>query len=72
MHEYDMVQLLGYEATDASYIDPGIDYLTVSPDPETKKRLKDKVASGFYFNVEVLQKEYERKHPETSDDIPAE
>ena len=37
MHEYDMVQLLGYEATDASYIDPGIDYLTVSP---TRRRRK--------------------------------
>lgn len=63
MHEYDMVQLLGYEATDARFFDPGIDYLTVSPNPETKKRLRDKVSPGFYFNVEVPQAEYERKHP---------
>ena len=71
MHEYDMVQLLGYEATDAEYLDPGIDHLIVEPEPETKRRLRDKVAQGFYFNVEVLQKEYARKHPETSDDVPA-
>ncbi len=82
MHEYDMVQLLGYEATDAAFIEPGCDYLTVTPDPETKKRLRDKVAKGFYFNVEVPQAQYELKHPdaaadntpaeESTDDIPAE
>lgn len=71
MHEYDMVQLLGYEATDAEYLDPGIDHLIVEPEPETRRRLRDKVAQGFYFNEEVLQKEYARKHPETSDDVPA-
>lgn len=64
VHEYDMVRLLGYEATDADFIEPGFDYLTVMPDPETEKRLKDKVAKGFYFNVEVPQKQYEMKHPE--------
>lgn len=81
MHEYDMVQLLGYEATDAEFIEPGYDYLTVSPDPETKKRLRDKVSKGFYFNVEVPQAQYELKHPEAlsnpetevdTDDLPAE
>lgn len=83
MHEYDMVQLLGYEATDAEFIEPGYDYLTVSPDHETSKRLRDKVAKGFYFNVEVLQNQYELKHPEAlvvpedireeenTDDVPA-
>lgn len=72
MHEYDMVQLLGYEATDAQFIDPGVDYLTVTPTPETQKRLRDKMAEGFYFNVEVPMAEYVRKHPETNDDTPAE
>lgn len=64
MHEYDMVQLLGYNATDAQFIEPGTDYLTVEPEPETARRLRDKVAKGFYFNVEVPQSQYERKHPE--------
>lgn len=63
MHEYDMVQLLGYEATDAQYIEPGYDYLTVIPD-ETNKMKRDKSAKGFYFNVIVPQMQYELKHPE--------
>ena len=63
MHEYDMVQLLGYEATDAQFIEPGTDYLTVRPD-ENDTRKRDKSAKGFYFNVEIPQKQYELKHPE--------
>lgn len=69
MHEYDMVQLLGYEATDAAFIEPGYDYLTVSPEPETQKRLRDKVAKGFYFNVVVPQQQYELKHPEGEEEV---
>ena len=68
VHEYDMVRLMGYEATDADFIEPGYDYLTVSPDPETEKKLKDKVAKGFYFNVMVPQSQYEMKHPEIWED----
>ena len=74
VHEYDMVRLLGYEATDADFIEPGYDYLTVVPTAETSAKLKDKVAKGFYFNVAVPQAQYEMKHPEiwTYDDSPAE
>ncbi len=68
MHEYDMVQLLGYEATDAEFIEPGYDYLTISPDPETEKRLRDKVAKGFYFNIMVPQEQYVLKHPEITEE----
>ena len=64
IHEYDMVRLLGYEATDVDFIEPNFDYLTVTPDPETKKRLRDRVAKGFYFNVGITQEQYELKHPE--------
>lgn len=62
-HEYDMVQLLGYEAVDAQFIEPGYDYLAVQPD-ETDTRKRDKSAKGFYFNVIVPQQQYELKHPE--------
>lgn len=62
-HEYDMVQLLGYEAVDAKYIEPGYDYLEVQPD-ETDKRKRDKSAKGFYFNVMIPQQQYELKHPD--------
>ena len=63
MHEYDMVQLLGYEATDAQFIEPGYDYLTVMPDANNKTR-RDKLQSGFYFNIIVPQEQYDLKHPE--------
>lgn len=64
VHEYDLIRLMGYEATDADFIEPGYDYLTVVADPETSKKLKGKVAKGFYFNVVVPQGQYEMKHPE--------
>ncbi len=67
MHEYDMVQLLGYEATDAQYIEPGFDYLTVVPD-ESNKTKRDKSAEGFYFNIMVPQQQYMLKHPEEDED----
>lgn len=63
MHEYDMVQLLGYEATDVDYIEPGYDYLSVRPD-EDDKRKRDKSAQGFYFNIIVPQQQYTLKHPD--------
>ncbi len=64
MHEYDMVQLLGYEAVDAEFIEPGYDHLLVRPEEETARRLRDKAASGFYFNLMVPQEQYVLKHPE--------
>lgn len=77
IHEYDLIQVLGYEATDAEFIEPGYDYLTVQPTPETLRKYKDKVQKGFYFNVEPIQEQYLLKHPEEAetsetDDIPAE
>lgn len=64
MHEYDMLQVLGYEAVDVDYIDPGYDYLMVEPDGTVKHR---NPAKGFYFNVQVPQQQYELKHPEEVD-----
>ena len=64
VHEYDLVKLLGYEATDVDFIEPTFDYLSVKPDEETQRRLRDKVAQGFYFNVEVPTAQYIMKHPE--------
>lgn len=85
-HEYDMVQLLGYEPTDAEFIDPGYDYLLVQPDASSGRKV-DKSVKGFYFNVIIPQEQYELKHIgedadddytplapeyEDPDDIPAE
>ena len=63
IHEYNMLQLLGYEATDAKFIEPGFDYLSVRPDPNNKMK-RDKTYDGFYFNVVVPTQQYELKHPE--------
>lgn len=63
MHEYDIVQLQGYQAVDAQYIEPGIDYLLIEPEEETARRLRKKVAKGFYFNVQVIEEQYNLKHP---------
>lgn len=63
-HEYDMVQLMGYRAVDADFIDPGIDYLIVEPEEETARRLRNKVQKGFYFDVGQIHQQYELKHPE--------
>ncbi|MCH5239298.1 MAG: DUF4919 domain-containing protein [Muribaculaceae bacterium] len=64
VHEYDLVRLLGYEATDVDFIEPYYDYLSVRPDEETQRRLRDKAAQGFYFNIEVPTSQYVMKHPE--------
>ncbi len=63
-HEYDMVQLMGYHAVDADFIEPGYDYLMVEPEEETLRRLRDKVQKGFYFDVRQIHEQYELKHPD--------
>ncbi len=70
-HEYDMVQLMGYHAVDADFIEPGFDYLMVEPEEETLRRLRDKVQKGFYFDVRQIHQQYELKHPEDGDDEEA-
>ncbi len=67
-HEYDMVQLMGYHAVDADFIEPGFDYLMVEPEEETARRLRDKVQKGFYFDVRQIHEQYEMKHPEDDDE----
>lgn len=76
-HEYDMVQLMGYHAVDAQFVEPGFDYLVVEPEEETARRLRDKVQPGFYFDARQIHEQYNLKHPEETeeeedpDDIPA-
>lgn len=77
MHEYDLLQVLGYTATDVEFVEPGYDYLSVIPDAATSRRLKDKVPKGFYFDVATVQQQYGLKHPEeleaeeAADDSPS-
>lgn len=60
-HEYDMVQVLGYEPVDVQFIDPGYDYLLVEP---ADGRRRSNSPKGFYFNVITPQQQYELKYPE--------
>lgn len=68
MHEYDLINLLGYEAVNAEYPAEGIDRLMVEPTAETAKRLRNKTAKSFYFNVAIPQAQYDLKHPGEDDD----
>ncbi len=72
MHEYDMVQLLGYESHRRAVhrtghrLSHGASRTRTTPGNATNR------PKGFYFNVEIPQKQYELKHPEileTDDDI---
>ena len=60
-----------YEATDAQFIEPGTDYLTVRPD-ENDSRKRDKSAKAILFQCgdspETVRAQASRD-PETDDDI---
>ena len=66
MHEYNMIQLLGYEPTAVDFPAEGIDYISVVPDADEKRKTK-RDAKGFYFNVGPLSRQYALKHPEETD-----
>lgn len=64
-HEYDLLNLLGYQVTAAEYIEPGYDYLKVSKETPQSSRKKSKTPEGFYFDVRIPQAEYIRKFSES-------
>lgn len=67
-HEYDMVQLLGYNAVDVDFeSNPGYDILKVEPDGSTARRGKSN--DRFYFNVIIPTEQFELKHPEDLEDV---
>lgn len=61
MHEYDVVQLLGYRAVDVDYGDDGFDHLLVEPDGSVNQK---RTVKGFYFDIKIPQQQYILKHPE--------
>lgn len=67
MHEYNMIQLLGYEPTAVDFPADGYDYISVRPDKDSK-RASNRSAKGFYFNVGPLTEQYELKHPEAMEE----
>lgn len=67
MHEYNMIQLLGYEPTAVDFPADGFDYISVRPERDAKRKIS-KPVEGFYFNVGPLTEQYELKHPDEGDD----
>lgn len=63
MHEYNMIQLLGYEPVSVDFPSDGFDYISVRPDSDAKHR-GTRSAKGFYFNVGPMTEQYELKHPD--------
>lgn len=66
MHEYNMIQLLGYEPVSVDFPSDGFDYISVRPDPDSKRR-GTRSAKGFYFNVGPMTEQYELKHPDSTE-----
>lgn len=62
MHEYDLLQLLGYDPVDAEYPADGFDRLRVKPLKDAH-RFNGETPEAFYFNVAIPQQEYMLKHP---------
>lgn len=54
MHEYDIVNFLGFKAIDHEEIEDGIDYVKV-------EKRNDSKAEGFYFDVKKMLEEGRRK-----------
>ncbi|MDE6811882.1 MAG: DUF4919 domain-containing protein [Muribaculaceae bacterium] len=69
MHEYNIIQLLGYEPVSVDFPSDGFDYISVQPDADSKRRPARPV-KGFYFNVGPLTEQYDLKHPEVGDADP--
>ena len=69
MHEYNIIQLLGYEPVAVDFPSDGFDYISVQPDADAKRKPARPV-KGFYFNVGPLTQQYDLKHPEAPDSDP--
>ncbi len=55
-HEYDFLNLSGHTATSQEFQAPHFDYISV-------KNASGKGASGYYFNIEEILRQYFLKHP---------
>ena len=65
LHEYNIVNFLGYIAVNHTEMGKGIDYIAV------KKRGRSKT-EGFYFDVSRMWQEAQRKFPDEITSIPGE
>lgn len=69
-HEYFLLEVLGYDVDDYEFIEPGFDYLKVTPS-DPGRLPSSKTPAGFYFDVQPLIEQYNIKYPENSDEVIA-
>ena len=70
-HEYFLLEVLGYDVTDYEFVEPGFDYLKVTPIDE-KRRGSPNLPAGFYFDVQTPIGQYTLKYPDSGEEIQAE
>ncbi len=66
-HEYFLLEVLGYDVTDYDFIEPGFDYLKVTPIDE-KRRGSPNLPTGFYFDVQTPIQQYSKKYPDSGEE----
>lgn len=66
-HEYFLLEVLGYDVTDYKFVEPGFDYLTVTP-LEPQRKGNPNQPKGYYFNVQEPIRQYSIKYPDTTAD----
>lgn len=69
-HEYFLLEVLGYDVTDYDFVEPGYDYLKVTPFDE-KRRGNPNLPAGFYFDVQTPIQQYTMKFPESPQEVEA-
>lgn len=65
-HEYFLLEVLGYDVDDYEFIEPGYDYLKVTP-TDSSRTPSSKTPAGFYFDVRPLIEQYNIKYPDVTD-----
>ena len=61
-NEYHIINFMGYQVTRQEFEKPYFDHIFVTKSDSSKKTDKDPEA--FYFNIEDILREYNRKNPE--------
>lgn len=70
-HEYFLLEVLGYDVTDYEFVEPGFDYLKVTPLDE-KRRGSPNLPAGFFFDVQTPIQQYSLKYPDSGEEVQPE
>lgn len=70
-HEYFLLEVLGYDVTNYEFVEPGFDYLKVTPLDE-KRRGSPNLPPGFFFDVQTPIQQYSLKYPDSGEEVQPE